>query len=286
MFSWGGFKRKKHLDPHAALWATLTILAFPIVATCAAIAGLNPIIGFFLGAFASLVVIGTEGLAKGRVWIADPAITAWLGHPSSMFRLFSMVGVVMLVFETYLIAGFIASPIFDRNIVNFSLNRSCNQTGANWAGDYCIARSEILARNISLDPISAAMRQEAAKRFFPSASLVTCAVRPLAFQKDTATALRVALVRCDSWIVDPTTKDLVSTQSAEGLVAAKFHLLDDGTYSVFDWSSDPSASDWPRIAGLYGTGAVRLLSSFNINDVRQRLANESRTRALQELSRH
>jgi len=287
MFTWWrGLRKKIHPQKtHTELWAALTILSFPLVATCAILAGLNSFVGFFGGAFASVLVITLEALSTGRVWIADTRVTSWLGHPTFGFRLTAFVGVVMLIFETYIIVGFLANSGYDPGLLNFILNRNCSGKASQWSAPYCVAQMHNKIATQHIDPVLAAIRDDAAKRLFQSSSLVSCAAHPVASHGNEIAAMRIALIRCDSWYFDTASRELISMHSSETTAAILLKQLRDGSYEVIDWSNDPASTDWARISQGYGDVAAQVVRLIDLDGLRQSLANESHERALQTLSR-
>lgn len=270
---------------HVELWASLTILSFPIIATSSILLGFNAFVGFFSGAVACILVIALEALTTGKVWIADTRVTSWLGHPTFGFRLTAFVGVVMLLFETYILVGFLANPALDAGMLNFILNRECIGKPAQWSAPYCTTRLHNQIATQHIDPVMAAIRDDAAKRLFPSSSLVSCAAHSVAFHGGVENTMRVALIRCDSWYFDAGSRELISLHSNETLAAVLLRQQKDGSYSVLDWSDDPRSPDWTRISQGNADSAAQTIRMIDLEGLRQALANESHERALQTLSR-
>lgn len=271
-------------DAHAVTWATITLVAFPFIALCANIAGFGPLASFIGGAMGSMIVLLAEFVTCGRIWFSDPCIEEWFSHPASSYRLLSMVGILMLLFQTFIIMGFIASREFDGSVVRFIMARQCDNPSDTWFTRIC--RTDIPQTDLISDPISSAMREEAANKFFPGSQLVTCAIHPIKQDRDDRNVTRTAIIRCDQWIVGSIVKRPVSFQNTTALVAASMHVEDDGSYRVDQWSDDPSSETWKTIAKPIADATDDILSkSTNLSVVKMELAAETEDRIFAELQR-
>jgi hypothetical protein len=114
-------------DSRAAVWATLTIAAFPIVTLSLGWIGFDPFRSFLFGALATLFVLFLEGIIRGRWWISEPAIARVLGDPLLGMRLLILTGLVVLVFQTLVLVGLLTNGSFDNNLVRLILNRQCDE---------------------------------------------------------------------------------------------------------------------------------------------------------------
>ncbi len=232
-------------DPRAALWATLTIVAFPIVALSMNWFGVDPFTGFVFGAAASLLVLMTEGVLRGRWWVSDPAIARVLGDPALGYRLLILVGIVVLLFQSFLLVGFLTEGSFDVNVVRFILGRQCDSPSNSLLARLCRAAAKP-STTADLDLAASAVHEAAEKRFF-AGGLVTCAALPLAQKSDLTNRLYGALVRCDRWAVSRIAGQPISIQTATKPVIALLTVKPDGTYRIDGWTDDPASSAWLAI---------------------------------------
>jgi hypothetical protein len=279
-----GIHKGQTCDPHAVAWAAITLVTFPFVALCANIAGFGPLASFIGGAVGSMLVLLAEFVTCGRLWLSDPCIEEWFSHPASSFRLLSVVGLLLLMFQTFVIMGFMASKEFDASIIQFVMARQCEDPSNTWFARIC--RSETPRTDLVSDPVSTAMREEAARRLFPGSQLVTCATQPIKQERDDHTVTRTAIVRCDQWIVGSIVKRPTSFQSTTALIAASLHVEEDGSYRVDEWSDDPSSEEWEKIAGSTASATEDILSNnTNISAVRMDLAAETEDRIFADLQR-
>lgn len=240
-----GASHHRESDPRAALWATLTIAAFPIVAMSMGWFGVDPFTSFVFGAAASLLVLITEGVLRGRWWVSDPAIARVLGDPALGYRLLVLVGIVILLFQSFLLVGFLTDGSFDANIVRFVLGRQCDSPSNQLLARLCREAAKPSA-NANLDLAAAAVREAAEKRFFPG-GLVTCAARPLAQKSDSTNRLYGALVRCDRWAVSRIAGRPISVQTITKPVITLLTIKSDGTYRIDGWTDDPESPAWNAI---------------------------------------
>lgn len=280
-------KKKKQgqtCDPQAATWAIITLITFPFIALCVNIAGIHPAIGFLAGAAGSIAVIAIEAVTRKRVWISEPCISKWLGHPSLIFRLVGFVAIVILLFQTFLLTGFLTGSSLDQNIVGYILNRQCAKSETGWFTPLCQKTEEPDAT--AVDPVASAMRDEAAKRFFPGSGLVSCSMKTIKQAREETTATRTALIRCDQWIIGRLVRTPVSVQSIMGVVASKLRVREDGSFEVESWSDDPSSASWHAIAGDLASPTMEFYRESYAAPMLHDLANENAVRIQKDLSRN
>ena len=170
-------KRGASGDPRAALWATLTIVAFPLVAMSMGWFGVDPFTSFVFGAAASLLVLTVEAVVRGRWWISDPAIARIFSDPSFGYRLLVLVGIVVLLFQSLVLVGFMTDPSFDGNIVRFVLERQCEAPSNAFFSRLCREAAKP-PTSTDIDLVTSAVREAAETRFF-AGGLITCAAKPL-----------------------------------------------------------------------------------------------------------
>lgn len=279
-----GIHTRQTCDPHAIVWATITLVVFPFVALCANIAGFGPIASFIGGAVGSMLVLLAEFITRRCLWLSDPCVEAWFSHPASSFRLLSAVGLLLLIFQTFVIMGFVSSKDFDASIIQFIMTRQCESPSSTWFARIC--RSEAPRTDLISDPVSAAIREEAARRIFPTSRLVTCATYPIKQERDDRTVTRTSIVRCDQWIVGSIVKRPTSFQNITALIATVLHVEEDGSYRVDQWSDDPSSQEWQTIAKPIASATEDILSNnTNIAAVRMDLAAETEDRIFADLQR-
>src|SRR3990167_10524489 len=105
-------KRGASGDPRAALWATLTIVAFPLVAMSMGWFGVDPFTSFVFGAAASLLVLTVEAVVRGRWWISDPAIARIFSDPSFGYRLLLLLRPLGFLFQSLVLVAVLRHPSF------------------------------------------------------------------------------------------------------------------------------------------------------------------------------
>lgn len=277
-------KRGKTCDPRSALWMSLTLLAFPFVSLVGTIMGYGAAISFGLGAIGSLAILLIEWITCRRVWFMDPCLSEWLEHPHITFRLLGFLGIVLLLFLSFLMAGFLFNPSFDTNIIRFILNRQCNHPQSSWFIAVCNISESSAER--AIDPVAAAIRSEAAKRFYPHEELVTCAQKTFDQQRDELTVIRTAIIRCDQWVIGTLIRKPVSFQSTNALIAAKLIVQDDGSYAIQRWSDDPTSDEWKAISeGIATSTLLKYNEGSDLDMVQRHLAEETAQRATYFLSR-
>lgn len=270
-------------DSRAALWATLTVVAFPIVAMSMGWFGVDPFTSFVFGAAASLLVLMLEAVVRGRWWISDPAFARVLSDPALGFRLLVLVGTVVLLFQTFVLVGFLTDGSFDANVVRFVLRRQCDGSGSSLFARLC-REAEAPPTASSVDMISAAVREAAEKRFF-AGGLITCAARPLASRFEPQSCVHGALVRCDRWVMSRIAGQPISVQTIQKPVVAALGIQSDGTYRILGWADDPSTPGWDAIDGPIADATLRLSGDqAGTERVDSQLAAETYRRVLEKIS--
>ncbi len=271
-------------DPRAAIWAALTIAAFPLVALSMSWMGIHPLVSFLLGALASLLVLLVEGMFRRRLWISEPAIAHVLGDPMLGYRMLIVLGIILLVFETFLLAGFLTNPSFDKPIVRFILNRQCVQPENALFARLC-ATNAVPPEYAGINAAEAAIRDEAVKRYFPDGGLVTCSTIKLGEEIEPLLYTHSAIVRCDRWVVGKIAGHPVSVQTVQATIVARLRIRQDGSYYVQAWNDNPSSAEWSSIGqGIALTSLERqrkLASDGHIADI---LAMENFRRVMEYLS--
>jgi hypothetical protein len=271
-------------NPHAGLWATLTIIAFPIVALSVEWFGFNALSSFALGACASAAILIMEGIVSGHWWVTEPTFARILETPEFGIRLLVITGIVMFIFQTLVLVAFITNPMYDGNVMNLILARQCNRPSNVFFSKLCSNELEISGSR-DVDIVSAAIRDAAEKRFF-SGGLITCAVRPIATQTDTYTFQRGSLIRCDRWALSRIANQPVRIDTIKRTVITKLSVQQDGTFRVDGWSDDPTSKEWDAIGGSAATPTV-MLSEQVADQTGQRdaLAQETFRRVMEKLSK-
>lgn len=235
------------INRRVAMWAVLTVISFPIVSLSMSWLGADPFISFLLGAAASLLVLLLEGAVRGRWWISEPAVTVILGDSAFGLRLLILSGIVVLLFQSFVLTGFVTNGAFDGNVVNFILRRECAPPTNALFIRLCRA-AEIPTAGLDTDLSGAAVREAAEKRFF-AGGLITCAERPLAIKFGPQTFVRGSFVRCDRWVISRIAGRPISVQTVKRPVIARLAVRADGTYRVDGWSDDASSPDWTAVGG-------------------------------------
>jgi hypothetical protein len=232
-------------DPRAALWATLTLIAFPIVALSLGWLGMDPLQSFFLGALASLLVLLIEGATRGRWWMSDPAIAKILEDRALPLRLVVLVGILVLLFQSALLVGFLTSDVMDYPVLRFVLERECTGPNHPFFTRLCEQASKPLSQSTMDQPL-AALRMTSERRMLKG-PYVTCAVRRVMTDTDPSSEHLVGLVRCDRWVFGTLSQRPVSVESVQRAVAATVQVEQNGSYTARVWSDDPTSPEWESV---------------------------------------
>lgn len=235
-------KRGKKHHGHPALWATLTIAIFPIVALSLGWLGMDPFRSFGLAALATILVLILEAVFRRRWWMAEPAVADLFGDPAFGHRLILATGTLVLVFQTLVLTAFLTSGTLDGNLVRFIAARQCDAPDNAFLSKFC---RDAAVNGSVVDAGAAAMRVTAESQLFPG-GIVTCALHPLVTGIASQSQVRATLVRCDRWTIGTILRGPVSTESRERLAIATLSLLADGSYRVNGWADmDPALLDEP-----------------------------------------
>lgn len=263
---------------------SLTILAFPFISLITSVVGFQPIPSFGLGALASIIILLIEFITRRRVWFHDPCISDWIEHPHLTFRLLGFLGILLLLFLSFLMTGFLMNSSMDQNIMRFILNRQCPHPQSSWFVGLCSVSEESPDR--AVDPVAAAIRMEAAKKMYPDAQLVTCAEKTLDQKRDDLTVTRSVVIRCDQWVIGTLVRKPVSYQSSTALVMTKLMVQQDGSYAVQEWSDDSTSDAWSSIGEeIASSTLLKYHQGGNLDQIQQNLADETAQRANLFLSR-
>ena len=286
---WRGSRhhKKNVCDPQSALWAGITLLAFPIVASCANILGWNPVAGFLSGALASFIVLLIEWLTRKTLWIVDPCFGEWLEHPDTMFRLVAFIASLMLVFQTILVSGFLFNTSLDASITRYVLKRQCDvPTDAFFLRICDMLERENRRSSAGIDQIAKAIRDEAKTQYFADSTLVSCAERPVAQERDGQFIYRSSLLQCDRWLIGSALKDAVSVEQVQKFVMTELHINDDGSYQIIAWEDEPGSASWRAVDESFATKALDAYHDLDdVRGVRKRLEVESEYRMDFDLTR-
>lgn len=278
-------KKGKTCDPQSAVWMGITIFVFPFIALIADLYGFHPAVSFGLGAIASIIILVIELITRKRVWFFDPCIKEWIEHPLLAHRLIGFLGIVLLLFLSFLMVGFLMNPALDQNVMRFILNRQCSNPQTRWMASVC--RIPEIEPERATDPVSAAIRTEAAKRMYPESSLVTCAQKTINQTRDEVTVIRSAIIRCDQWVIGTLMQKPVSFQSTQALIMVKLIVQQDGSYLVQEWSEDSSSDAWSIIGEeIASSTLVKYNHIIDTKQIQQDLADETAQRANLFLSRN
>ncbi len=278
-----GKRKSRVCDPNAGLWAILSIGVFPFVALSLSAIGIHPLIGFAGGMGSSLLVLLIERIVRGKCWFTDPCLASIISQPEFMFRMVVFVGIVMLLFQTFLFTGFLTSASLDRNVVSFILERQCVRPSDKFFAKIC--GTFATPKDPSIDLISTAIRKEAEARYFPNDGSVTCAAKPLIQRMDESACTHTAIVRCDRWTVGSFIKKPLSIQSIRAIVAVKLSYRPDGMYDIVSWSDNPSSQEWSTITGNIAEPALNVSDMMlDHNDAERELMIETYRRAVELFS--
>lgn len=209
--------------------------------------GVDPFRSFVAGAAASLLVLLVEAAVRRRWWFSDPAVMAHLEHPSLALRLLVTLGLLVLVFQTFLLVGFLASPSLDANVTRFVLARQCQGNTTNELFFPLCNAVERPSLPTAGDTAAMAIREAAATRFF-GGGMVTCAVRTKVLECTPEECRVGALVRCDQWQLGKLTRAPIAVQSVERPVVALLRPADHGGQRIDAWADDPTTTAWGAVA--------------------------------------
>lgn len=260
---------------HPALWATLTIAAFPIISLSLGWLGIDPLRSFAAGALATFIILLLEAAIRGRWWISEPAVSRILGDPAFGGRLLILTGTLVLLFQTMLLTIFLTGNSMDTNVVRFVLQRQCVAPGHPLFASLC---SE-LGAGTDVRAADMAVRAAAEKRLFPG-GFVTCAIRSLETNCAPRACVEQAVVHCDQWAIGTVTRIPASINQTEKTVVAALTRTDDGLYRVAGWSDDPSSAEWSVLAG---TAPNLSRAADALNTYRDDLRAETFRRAMEQL---
>ncbi len=281
-------KSKKH-EGTPALWAALTLLAFPIILFVADAAGISPLWSFALGVLGSLCVLAAEILIRGRMWIFEDHYVERLHHPRTPIRILFVAAGALLILETALIMTVALNRSADDALLGLVLRKECAATGDQYAQDLClflrgqpVPDKQLTDRMTpqEKDPLGFALRSHAAETWFPEEALVTCAYRKIDQLLEGETYVRHAsLMLCTAWELDTNQMLHVKTSRAAYVGA---HLMKErsGLYTVFAWSDDLYRDAWGEALGPIATRAERKARSLSLlEEFRLALSAETLGRA-------
>ena len=275
---------------HPALWATLTIAVFPIVALSFGWLGMGPFQSFGMGALATILILILEAIFRRRWWMAEPAIADLLGDPSFGHKLILATGALVLVFQTLTLTAFLTSGTLDGNLLRFIAARQCDAPDNLFLSKFC---RDVAVNESVVDTAAAAIRDAAETHLFP-AGIVSCAAHPLVTGISAQRQVRVALVRCDRWTIGTIVRGPVATETKERLVTANLMLLTDGNYRVDGWAElDPAIIDtegavipdeWNAVGGdAADRGIVKYQDLANKELILRELGRETLRRVMERL---
>ncbi|MEN9558452.1 MAG: hypothetical protein RL141_821 [Candidatus Parcubacteria bacterium] len=235
-----GRKKQQPNTAHASVWAALTVGAFPIVAITFSWLGVPPLQSFLSGAAASLLILLAEGITRRRWWISEPAIAELFEDPSFARRLLVVLAVVVLLFQTFILSGFLTNRSFDVSVARMILARQCTDPQHMLFVSLCRSAAMPAESVRDSDAVYLAVRNAAESRLLPG-GFVTCALTPRTLKTTPTAATIEALVRCDRWMLGNIVRQPTSITFAEQVITATLHVSDDGIYHVDRWTNtDPA----------------------------------------------
>lgn len=250
-------ERKRSLSSssvgHPGVWAALTILAFPVVLLATEVFGFRGLWPIAYGLLASLVVLALEACVRGRLWIFEDRFVERISHPATPGRLLIVCGATLLLLETALLFFIATDHRWDAVLLRLVQRHQCtNDASGGFSGQICRALQEIDRKPEALqtDVIGYAVRREAARRWFSSDALVTCAERRIDGAVNADQQQRyVGIVHCVQWMVERGTGQLEARSSMTKFIAFRGFFNQDGACEPLVWSEEPNAASWTEALG-------------------------------------
>lgn len=236
---------------HPNVWAFLTLIAFPIVLLSTDVLGATGIWPFVLAMGATLLILLLEAIVRGKIWPFEPGYAEHLGHPDLPMRLVLFMAGCLFVLQTAFFIAVSVNPNFDESIMAFIQQRQCLRSNAS-SLPFCAKKIQTIATlpsSAHVDPIGFAIRTQAAKLWFPSGQLVTCAQRIVATSPVMNNGRRVvSIVECTNWKVS---EDGVLTKQTSIIRFVGVQLLNDATHllRVVAWADDYTNPNWNSVLG-------------------------------------
>ena len=124
-------KKQEFVDPHAGIWALLSVVTFIVVFLAMTVQGAGYILTFVSAGVSMFLVLLLEGLLIGKVWIFEPGYVALFADKNMAPRMMILAGSFLLIFETALLLGFATDPRFDNVMLKMIAHKQCVATGKN-----------------------------------------------------------------------------------------------------------------------------------------------------------
>lgn len=244
----GGNKRRGHPE----VWASLTLMTFPVVLVATDILGIGGLWPFFLAMAATLGVLILEALVRGRLWPFEDKFSLGLEHPDTPVRILLFAGATLLILETALIYVVALDRRFDLELLSFIARKQCAARQIDPVADKVCklltdkqSSAEYFTRG---DALGYALRKHAAQIWFPHEPLITCAERKITPASASQDTCRYAtLMHCTAWKI----KNGVILPAASRTKAVGANLVReaDGLFRVAGWTENPNTPDWDATLG-------------------------------------
>lgn len=255
---------------HPRVWAVLTILAFPIVLLAGEIFGFSWAVSFGLALLASFLILCLEGLTRKRSWLFEKPFEDLLGQPDLSLRLIVFVGALLLILESALILIIATNEDFTEQLVELTLYKQCYAEKSRADSRLCayLKKSEdgFIRQNFNLkNSEGLAMRNAAAKAWFPDEQLVSCAERLInRTAYGYAGYLHLSIVHCTAWQINAT-GSLEASKAITRYAAAAITQNGVGMPTATYFSDDANDENWKSAMGKAAQKYADLFYSLPIS---------------------
>lgn len=116
----------KQKNGHSALWAFISIIAFPIVLISADILEVGGLLPFIFAMVATLVILTLEAGITGKLWMFEDKFINRIGDPEMHVRLLIFVGAMLLILESALLFMAATDRRMDPLLLQMIVNKQCS----------------------------------------------------------------------------------------------------------------------------------------------------------------
>ncbi len=256
---------------HPAVWAFLTIVAFPLVLIASDALGAPGLWPFVIAVLVTLGIFILELLVRGGMWPMEKEFEDFISHPATPLRMLMVLGATLLILETALIFTVVTNRQFDPELVRFVMARECSLQHGAISTNVCgvlerVTKTDDDSRVSRSVMASAAMRARAASTWLPQASVTTCSDRSFSetFDAQTGNVRQARFIECFSWGLS-SQGQLRVLDKKYGTVAALMDPQQDGSYyQVTRWSDNPNSDEWNVVLGDQANSDRQKAISFGV----------------------